>query len=109
MDNSNDLFLLDQFLCDEENTFGAIFYTIIKHSKQSASCFWFPYRIEHKRFLLSNLSISWSTRYNILAAAVVANAKNDKSAAKSLFEIVGLEAEKYRLGHTKASNNSFPL
>ena len=43
-------------------------------------------------------------RYNILAAAAVANAKNDKAAAKSLFEIVGLEAEKYRLGHTKASN-----
>ena len=48
----------------------------------------------------------WSDyRYNILAAAVVANAKNDKSAAKSLFELVGLEAEKYRLGHTKASNH----
>ena len=53
----------------------------------------------------------WSVyRYNILAAAVVANAKNDKSAAKSLFELVGLEAEKYRLGHTKASNHhSFDL
>ena len=35
----------------------------------------------------------------------MANAKNDKSAAKSLFELVGLEAEKYRLGHTKASNH----
>ena len=45
-------------------------------------------------------------RYNILAAAAVANAKNDKAAAKSLFEIVGLEAEKYRLGHTKASNET---
>ena len=48
-------------------------------------------------------------RYNILAAAAVASAKNDKAAAKSLFEIVGLEAEKYRLGHTKASNNYIPL
>ena len=45
-------------------------------------------------------------RYNILAAAAVANAKNDKAAAKSLFEIVGLEAEKYRLGHTKASDET---
>ena len=45
------------------------------------------------------------SRYNILAAAAVANAKNDKAAAKSLFEIVGLEVEKYRLGHTKASSN----
>ena len=45
-------------------------------------------------------------RYNILASAAVANAKNDKAAAKSLFEIVGLEAEKYRLGHTKASNET---
>ena len=49
------------------------------------------------------------SRYNILAAAVVANAKNDKSAAKSLFELVGLEAEKYRLGHTKASNHTVSL
>ena len=48
-------------------------------------------------------------RYNILAAAAVANAKNDKAAAKSLFEIVGLEAEKYRLGHTKASNDYISL
>ena len=44
-----------------------------------------------------------SVRYNILAAAAVARAKNDKSAAKALFDIVGLEVEKYRLGYTKAS------
>ena len=30
---------------------------------------------------------------------------SQSSSAKSLFEIVGLEAEKYRLGHTKASSN----
>jgi hypothetical protein len=42
-------------------------------------------------------------RYNILAAAAVARAKNDKSAAKVLFDTVGLEVEKYRLGYTKAS------
>jgi hypothetical protein len=38
-----------------------------------------------------------------LAAAAVARAKNDKSAARALFDIVGLEVEKYRLGYTKAS------
>ena len=48
-------------------------------------------------------------RYNILAAAVVASAKNDKAAAKSLFEIVELEPEKYRLGHTKASTDYIRL
>ena len=48
-------------------------------------------------------------RYNILAAAAVASAKNDKAAAKSLFEIVELEPEKYRLGHTKASNDYIRL
>ena len=31
----------------------------------------------------------------------MADAKSDKSAAKALFEMVGLETEKYRLGHTK--------
>lgn len=36
-----------------------------------------------------------------MAAKAMASAKNDKSAAKALFELVGLEAEKYRLGHTK--------
>ena len=40
-------------------------------------------------------------RYNILAAKAMADAKSDKSAAKALFEMVGLETEKYRLGHTK--------
>jgi len=38
-----------------------------------------------------------------LAAAAVARAKNDKSAARALFDTVGLEVEKYRLGYTKAS------
>ena len=41
------------------------------------------------------------SRYNILGAKALANAKNEKVAAKILFDIVGLEAEKYRLGHTK--------
>ena len=44
-----------------------------------------------------------SNRYNILAAKAMANAKNDKAAAKALFEMVGLEVEKYRLGHTKVN------
>ena len=42
-------------------------------------------------------------RYNILGASIVAKAKSDKTAAKGLFELIGLEPEKYRLGHTKAS------
>ena len=42
-------------------------------------------------------------RYNILGALIVATAKSDKIAAKGLFELIGLEPEKYRLGHTKAS------
>ena len=40
-------------------------------------------------------------RYNILAAKAVAKAKNDKAAAKGVLDAVKLEAEKYRLGHTK--------
>ena len=45
-------------------------------------------------------------RYNILAAKAMADAKSDKSAAKALFEMVGLESEKYRLGHTKVQSMS---
>ena len=48
--------------------------------------------VSHHRFVI---------RYNILAAKAMADAKSDKSAAKALFEMVGLETEKYRLGHTK--------
>ncbi|QQP51989.1 Myosin heavy chain 1, partial [Caligus rogercresseyi] len=40
-------------------------------------------------------------RYNILAATLVAKAKNDKSAAKAVLDSIKLETEKYRLGHTK--------
>merc|ERR1711970_163662 len=40
-------------------------------------------------------------RYNILAAGLVAKAKNDKAAAKAVLDTIKLEAEKYRLGHTK--------
>jgi hypothetical protein len=35
----------------------------------------------------------------------MARAKNDKSAARVLFDTVGLEVEKYRLGYTKASSS----
>ena len=38
-----------------------------------------------------------------MAAEIMAKAKNDKMAAKGLFDQIGLENEKYRLGHTKAS------
>merc|ERR1712025_199427 len=40
-------------------------------------------------------------RYNILAANECAKAKKDKDAAKAVLEKIGLEPEKYRLGHTK--------
>lgn len=43
----------------------------------------------------------WIFRYNILGGKALSNAKNEKMAAKILFDIVGLETEKYRLGHTK--------
>merc|ERR1712013_748974 len=51
----------------------------------------FPNRMSYPDF---------KSRYNILAAAV-AKAKNDKAAAASVIDTVGLEKEKYRLGHTK--------
>ena len=40
-------------------------------------------------------------RYNILAAKLVAKAKNDKAAAGAVLETINLDKEKYRLGHTK--------
>jgi myosin heavy chain 6/7 len=43
----------------------------------------------------------FKVRYNILAAQAVAKAKNDKNAARAVLDAVHLEAEKYRLGHTK--------
>jgi len=43
----------------------------------------------------------FKVRYNILAAQAVAKAKNDKNAARAVLDAVALEAEKYRLGHTK--------
>jgi len=43
----------------------------------------------------------FKARYNILAAKEVAKAKKDKDAAKAVLNAVKLEAEKYRLGHTK--------
>merc|ERR1712142_124683 len=40
-------------------------------------------------------------RYNILAAAAVAKAKKDKDAAAAVMKVIGLDPEKFRLGHTK--------
>merc|ERR1719325_456661 len=40
-------------------------------------------------------------RYNILAAKMVAKAKNDKASAQAVFDIIKLDKEKWRLGHTK--------
>ena len=52
----------------------------------------FPNRMNYPDF---------KSRYNILAAGLVAKAKNDKAAADAVLDTVGLEKEKYRLGHTK--------
>merc|ERR1712121_76256 len=43
----------------------------------------------------------FKARYNILAAGAVAKAKNDKAAAGAVLELIKLDKEKYRLGHTK--------
>merc|ERR1719297_8129 len=43
----------------------------------------------------------FKARYNILAAAAVAKAKNDKAAAAAVMATVKFDPEKYRLGHTK--------
>merc|ERR1712227_632471 len=44
----------------------------------------------------------FKARYNILAAKLVAKAKNDKSAASAVLDgAVKLDKEKFRLGHTK--------
>ena len=40
-------------------------------------------------------------RYNILAARSVARAKTDKAAATAVLDVVRLDQEKFRLGHTK--------
>jgi len=40
-------------------------------------------------------------RYNIVAARAVAKAKNDKTAAGAVMDVIKLDKEKFRLGHTK--------
>jgi len=43
----------------------------------------------------------FKSRYNILAAKAVAKAKNDKAAAGAVMDVIKLDKEKFRLGHTK--------
>merc|ERR1719328_435144 len=43
----------------------------------------------------------FKARYNILAASAVAKAKNDKAAAGVVMDLVKMDKEKFRLGHTK--------
>merc|ERR1712002_1439076 len=43
----------------------------------------------------------FKSRYNIIGAAAVAKAKNDKAAAQAVMDIIKLDKEKFRLGHTK--------
>merc|ERR1719211_966851 len=47
------------------------------------------------------LYADFKARYNIMAAAAVAKAKNDKSAAGAVMTAIKLDPEKFRLGHTK--------
>ena len=42
----------------------------------------------------------FKARYNIIGASAVAKAKNDKAAAQAVMDIVKLDKEKFRLGHT---------
>merc|ERR1712088_657771 len=42
----------------------------------------------------------FKSRYNIIGAAAVAKAKNDKAAAQAVMDIVKLDKEKFGLGHT---------
>merc|ERR1719250_198704 len=43
----------------------------------------------------------FKARYNILAAKLVAKAKNDKAAAGAVLTAIKMDKEKFRLGHTK--------
>merc|ERR1740128_348568 len=43
----------------------------------------------------------FKARYNIIAAQAVAKAKNDKGAAQAVMDVVKMDKEKFRLGHTK--------
>lgn len=45
-------------------------------------------------------------RYNILAPKAAAAAEDDKKACQVLLDAISLEAEKYRMGHTKACFSS---
>merc|ERR1712088_1198125 len=51
----------------------------------------FPNKITYPEF---------KARYNIIGASAVAKAKNDKAAAGAVMDIVKLDKEKFRLGHT---------
>merc|ERR1719268_359227 len=52
----------------------------------------FPNKLSYPEF---------KSRYNILGAQAVAKAKNDKAAGQAVMDIVKLDKEKFRLGHTK--------
>merc|ERR1719436_1012830 len=52
----------------------------------------FPNKIMYPEF---------KSRYNIIGASAVAKAKNDKAAAQAVMDILKLDKEKFRLGHTK--------
>merc|ERR1711910_206395 len=53
-----------------------------------------------KGFPNKTLYPEFKSRYNIIGASAVAKAKNDKAAAQAVMDIVKLDKEKFRLGHT---------
>ncbi|MPC81441.1 hypothetical protein E2C01_076057 [Portunus trituberculatus] len=58
-----------------------------------------PYK--HCRLLTPHRFLS-AVRYCILASKPAAQAPDEKAASAVILEIIELESEKYRLGHTKA-------
>merc|ERR1712226_312276 len=54
-----------------------------------------------KGFPNKMLYTEFKGRYNIIAAKAVAKAKNDKAAAGAVMDVLKLDKEKFRLGHTK--------
>ena len=80
-----------RFYCMHEN----VVFDVCKIEKFvtdiSFSAAGFPNKLAYPEF---------KARYNIIGASAVAKAKNDKAAAGAIMDIVKLDKEKFRLGHT---------
>jgi myosin heavy chain 6/7 len=58
-------------------------------------------RICRKGFPNRMAYVDFTFRYQILASKQMSEAKDDKRMASACFEHIGLEADKWRVGHTK--------